>query len=77
MREIVHIQAGQCGNQIGAKVSHQIYRNYPVLLRESWPKVLQKKARREKKKKRREKNSNEFSLVCDSCFIDFLFKIVG
>lgn len=22
MREIVHIQAGQCGNQIGAKVSH-------------------------------------------------------
>lgn len=21
MREIVHIQAGQCGNQIGAKVS--------------------------------------------------------
>lgn len=23
MREIVHIQAGQCGNQIGAKVSEQ------------------------------------------------------
>lgn len=23
MREIVHIQAGQCGNQIGAKVSTQ------------------------------------------------------
>lgn len=22
MREIVHIQAGQCGNQIGAKVSN-------------------------------------------------------
>jgi hypothetical protein len=22
MREIVHIQAGQCGNQIGAKVKH-------------------------------------------------------
>ena len=22
MREIVHIQAGQCGNQIGAKVQH-------------------------------------------------------
>ena len=22
MREIVHLQAGQCGNQIGAKVSH-------------------------------------------------------
>ena len=22
MREIVHIQAGQCGNQIGAKVSY-------------------------------------------------------
>ena len=24
MREIVHIQAGQCGNQIGAKVSGPI-----------------------------------------------------
>jgi hypothetical protein len=24
MREIVHIQAGQCGNQIGAKVSMKI-----------------------------------------------------
>lgn len=24
MREIVHIQAGQCGNQIGAKVSRYI-----------------------------------------------------
>lgn len=24
MREIVHIQAGQCGNQIGAKVSNWI-----------------------------------------------------
>lgn len=23
MREIVHIQAGQCGNQIGAKVCQQ------------------------------------------------------
>ena len=22
MREIVHVQAGQCGNQIGAKVRH-------------------------------------------------------
>ena len=22
MREIVHLQAGQCGNQIGAKVRH-------------------------------------------------------
>ena len=22
MREIVHLQAGQCGNQIGAKVSY-------------------------------------------------------
>lgn len=29
MREIVHIQAGQCGNQIGAKVSgsHNSYRH--------------------------------------------------
>ena len=25
MREIVHIQAGQCGNQIGAKVCSLIY----------------------------------------------------
>lgn len=24
MREIVHIQAGQCGNQIGAKVSAKL-----------------------------------------------------
>ena len=24
MREIVHLQAGQCGNQIGAKVSYTI-----------------------------------------------------
>lgn len=24
MREIVHLQAGQCGNQIGAKVSLQL-----------------------------------------------------
>lgn len=26
MREIVHIQAGQCGNQIGAKVSYFVFR---------------------------------------------------
>ena len=25
MREIVHMQAGQCGNQIGAKVSHLLF----------------------------------------------------
>lgn len=25
MREIVHIQAGQCGNQIGAKVSDTFF----------------------------------------------------
>jgi len=25
MREIVHMQAGQCGNQIGAKVSDEFY----------------------------------------------------
>ena len=24
MREIVHLQAGQCGNQIGAKVRHSV-----------------------------------------------------
>ena len=28
MREIVHIQAGQCGNQIGAKVIHLILLTY-------------------------------------------------
>jgi hypothetical protein len=28
MREIVHIQAGQCGNQIGAKVSHVFFGNF-------------------------------------------------
>lgn len=27
MREIVHIQAGQCGNQIGAKVRKQNIKN--------------------------------------------------
>lgn len=25
MREIVHLQAGQCGNQIGAKVSKAVF----------------------------------------------------
>jgi hypothetical protein len=28
MREIVHLQAGQCGNQIGAKVSTIVYFNF-------------------------------------------------
>ena len=36
MREIVHMQAGQCGNQIGAKVSHLFLLRpriaHPVLL---------------------------------------------
>jgi len=32
MREIVHIQAGQCGNQIGAKVSSKIDRKYVTML---------------------------------------------
>jgi len=27
MREIVHMQAGQCGNQIGAKVSQKLKKN--------------------------------------------------
>ena len=31
MREIVHVQAGQCGNQIGAKV-RQTYRNMLLFL---------------------------------------------
>ena len=30
MREIVHIQAGQCGNQIGAKVSTSRQRNSEI-----------------------------------------------
>ena len=34
MREIVHMQAGQCGNQIGAKVSHFIFL---ILLSSSTP----------------------------------------
>lgn len=42
MREIVHIQAGQCGNQIGAKVRHfrtsNIHENdvYNLLTNDSW-----------------------------------------
>lgn len=28
MREIVHIQAGQCGNQIGAKVKLKMAKNF-------------------------------------------------
>ncbi len=28
MREIVHIQAGQCGNQIGAKVKQPLFNNF-------------------------------------------------
>lgn len=28
MREIVHLQAGQCGNQIGAKVSNDFNKHY-------------------------------------------------
>lgn len=34
MREIVHIQAGQCGNQIGTKVSRGVRGLPPLLLRE-------------------------------------------
>ena len=31
MREIVHVQAGQCGNQIGAKVSERkIFREFDI-----------------------------------------------
>lgn len=34
MREIVHIQAGQCGNQIGAKVSyiHTLLQRYFAMI---------------------------------------------
>lgn len=45
MREIVHIQAGQCGNQIGAKVgypitelvlfSYSIWKNWKKVIRQS------------------------------------------
>lgn len=31
MREIVHIQAGQCGNQIGAKVRYYNYCAFFIL----------------------------------------------
>jgi len=31
MREIVHIQAGQCGNQIGAKVSIPQKNTYMIM----------------------------------------------
>jgi len=31
MREIVHIQAGQCGNQIGAKVSIPQKKIYTII----------------------------------------------
>lgn len=30
MREIVHIQAGQCGNQIGAKVRNHNYDRFTI-----------------------------------------------
>ena len=30
MREIVHIQAGQCGNQIGSKVNRRFIKAYPI-----------------------------------------------
>ncbi len=32
MREIVHIQCGQCGNQIGSKVSFNLITIYFVLI---------------------------------------------
>ena len=38
MREIVHIQAGQCGNQIGAKVrrlTQIFYGNNPYIVNKS------------------------------------------
>jgi len=31
MREIVHIQAGQCGNQIGAKVRVKVNQSHIVI----------------------------------------------
>ena len=33
MREIVHLQAGQCGNQIGGKVSLQLRLIMEILLK--------------------------------------------
>ena len=37
MREIVHIQAGQCGNQIGAKVNYLkiLDKNFSTILQDS------------------------------------------
>jgi hypothetical protein len=35
MREIVHIQAGQCGNQIGAKVSTYGHGHEPDFINEN------------------------------------------
>lgn len=34
MREIVHLQAGQCGNQIGSKVRLKVY---SIIVRYAWP----------------------------------------
>ena len=31
MREIVHIQAGQCGNQIGTKVTYNNIQEKPII----------------------------------------------
>lgn len=36
MREIVHIQAGQCGNQIGAKVSEIYWKSGMKVTHEKW-----------------------------------------
>lgn len=38
MREIVHIQAGQCGNQIGAKVSSFLFNSFYL----TWKKNMDK-----------------------------------
>lgn len=49
MREIVHIQAGQCGNQIGAKVSFLFWINLSFFLHEKKKFYRIEQERREKK----------------------------
>lgn len=59
MREIVHIQAGQCGNQIGAKVSDNASSNGLKVTRKvidlTWKRERWKEFRRSGRKTRRRK----------------------
>ena len=50
MREIVHLQAGQCGNQIGAKVKEIkvlfSFRNEEIVFLRSWQEFMENAGRR-------------------------------